>query len=363
MEKWKMSLDFFEDNKVGSLKKKIWEANDAEIDKILKDYEVPSPGEMDKPECYIQNTPRKILEKKKEKNDIVLISLGSTEVHGFHSVSSQDTLQATRICEAVRRYTKKEGRDVNLALPPWIYGNHPKHHVGMLGTIPISHSVLEKLLVDVMFGLWADGYRKQIFVNNHAQHWVIVSAIDEFSLRYPELPFFALAFDWCSAVWEFFLTKDKGGPFEDDFIHADEAETSVFLLLAPEMVKMKEAVDTKPRGYLPDGHFNKSANQLISRPNLWYNVRDNVPLEVKATPEGVVGRATHASAKKAKRPVACALSYLTLLIDDILEKFPPGVLPPIEEVTLFKKEEVEGYLKKPGKPGYKNPYRLWRPFS
>jgi creatinine amidohydrolase len=128
------------------------------------------------------------------------------------------------------------------------------------------------------------------------------------------------------------------------------------------MINMKEAVDTKPRGYLSDGHFNKSANQLISRPNLWYSVRNNVPLEIKATPEGVVGRARRASVKKAKRPVACALSYLTLLIDDILEKFPPGVLPPIEEVTLFKKEEVEGYLKKPNESGYKNPYRLWRPF-
>jgi len=238
--------ELFEKNKVGELMGKLWEASSAEIDKILRDYEVPSLGEMDKPGCYIQNTVRAVQSRKKEKNDIVLIPLGSTEVHGFHCASNQDTIQAARICEAACRYTAKHGREVNLALSPWIYGNHPKHHVGMLGTVPISPSVLEKLLVDVMFGLWADGYRKFIFVNNHAQHWIITSAIDAFGLRYPELPYYAVAFDWCSAVWEFFQTKDRGGPFEDNFIHADEAETSLMLLMAPEYVDMKHAVDTKP---------------------------------------------------------------------------------------------------------------------
>jgi creatinine amidohydrolase/Fe(II)-dependent formamide hydrolase-like protein len=137
---------------------------------------------MDKPGCYIQNTVRAVQNEKKLKNDIVLIPLGSTEVHGFHCASSQDTLQAARICEALRRYTARQGREVNLAFSPWFYGNHPKHHVGMIGTIPISPSLLERTLVDVMFGLWADGYRKFIFVNNHAQHWVIAAAIEEQSV-------------------------------------------------------------------------------------------------------------------------------------------------------------------------------------
>jgi len=349
----------FEDNAVGSVKKEVWEASDAEIDAILKGYDVPSPGEMDRPGSYIQTTLPNIQQKKLENNDVVLIPLGSTELHGYHSVPAQDLLQVTRICEAVRRYTARQGKEVSIALPPWIYGNHPKHHAGIIGTIPVSQGTLKQLLVDVMFGLWAQGLRKFIFINNHAQHWLIVAAMDEFGLRYPELPYYAVAFDWCSAVWEFF---QKGVCFEDDFIHSDEPEASLMLLLAPEMMDMSKAADTAPRGYLPDGHFNKSANQQVHRPNLWYSVRNNVPLEFVATPEGVVGSPTKASAEKAKKPVAAALRYLTLLIDDILGTFPPGVLPPIEEVTLYKHEEIEGYLKKPGEPGYKNSYRIWRPY-
>ena len=352
----------FEQNEVGRLKAALWDASDKEINQTLKDYGVPSPGEMEKPGCYIQMTHPLEQEKKLAKNDVVLIPLGSTELHGPHSVSAQDTLQVTRLCEAVRRYTAKQGRELNLALPPWLYGNHPKHHVGMVGTIPISQKALEMQLVDVMFGWWTQGYRKFVFVNNHAQHWVIVSAMDLFSLRYPQLPFFAHAFDWCCTVSEFFRTRDRGGSFEDDFIHGDETETSLALLLAPETVDMSRAIDTKARAYLPDGHYNRSANQRM-RPNLWYSVRNNVPLEIVAQPEGVVGRATLASAEKAKRPVAAALRYLTLLVDDVLKTFPPGKLPPIGEVTLFGKQEVEGYMKKLGEQGYKNPYRLWRPFS
>ncbi len=349
----------FEDNAVGNLKRELWEASDAEIDRILKDYDVPSAGEMERPGCYVQNTLPDIQQRRLEKNDVVLIPLGSTEIHGPHSIPAQDLLQVTRMCEAVRRYTARQGREVSIALSPWVYGNHPKHHAGMIGTIPISQSTLIRLLVDVMFGLWAQGLRKYIFVNNHAQHWLIVSVMDEFGLRYPELPFYSVAFDWCSAVWEFFQT---GVCFEEDFIHSDEAEASLMLLLAPEMMDMSKAVDTRPRGYLPDGHFNKSANQQVHRPNLWYSVRNNVPLEVVATPEGVVGSPTKATAEKARRPVAAALRYLTLLNDHILETFPPGVLPPVEEVTLYRDEEIAGYLKKPGEPGYKNPYRLWRPY-
>ena len=352
----------FEDNDVGRIKAETWDATDTEVDAILAAYGVPSTGELEKPGCYLQMTHPADQVERRRANDIVLVPLGSTELHGPHGVGAQDTLQVTRLCEAVRRHTAEQGRAVNLAWPPWLYGNHPKHHVGLIGTIPVSTTVLRQQLVDVVFGLWSQGYRKIIFVNNHAQHWVIAQAIDDFLLRYPELSAFMVAFDWCCAMSEFFRTKDRGGPFEDDFVHGDETETSLALLLAPEMVDMSRAVDTKIRAYLPDGHFNKSASQR-NRPNLWWSVRNNVPLETIAQPEGVLGRATLASAEKAKRPVAAALRYLTLLIEHILETFPPDTVPPIEEVTLFTEKETRGYYKKLGEEGYKNPYRLWKPYD
>jgi hypothetical protein len=49
---------------------------------------------------------------------------------------------------------------------------------------------------------------------------------------------------------------------------------------------------------------------------------------------------------------------LTLLNDQILEKFPPGKVPPVEEVTLRTAEEMEPYLREPGSEGWKSVYSL-----
>jgi creatinine amidohydrolase len=350
-----------EDNAVARLKKSIADATDKQIDEILAEYEIPSLGELEKPCCYIQTTPLPIQRDKMAKDDVVFIPLGSTELHGSHSVQAQDLLQASRLVEAVRRYTAKQGRETNLAYSPWPYGWHPYHHIGVIGSIPISASALMHQVVDVMFGLWAMGYRKQVLVNNHAGISLVIQALNEFRYRYPQLPIVAVAVDWCVAVGDFFKTKSRGGSFETDFIHADEAETSIAMVLCPEMLRMEWVVDTIPKGYLPDGHFERSAENL-GRPNSWQANTGLVPQEVIHTPVGVVGKATLADPAKSRRAVAAALRYLTLLHDDILRTFAPGQLPPIDETTLFSSEEAKDYVKKPGEPGYKNPYRLWKPY-
>lgn len=115
----------FEDNSVGGLKKQIWDASEQQIDRILSDYEVPSPSELGKPDSYIQTTVRQRLIANRRKNDIVFIPVGSTENHGVHTISGLETLVVTQICEAVRRYAAKRGAPVNLALSPLFYGAHP----------------------------------------------------------------------------------------------------------------------------------------------------------------------------------------------------------------------------------------------
>ena len=69
---------FFEDNKVGQLKKRLWDASEAEIQSILNDYGIPSDSELGRPGCYIQNSPRKMVIDKRHQNDIVLVPSGCT---------------------------------------------------------------------------------------------------------------------------------------------------------------------------------------------------------------------------------------------------------------------------------------------
>jgi creatinine amidohydrolase len=349
---------FFEDNEVGRLKKAVWDATDAQIDAILAEYGVPAPVEWGKPGSYIQTTTRWQVEQNRKRNDIVFIPVGCTELHGQHLPSASDTLYVSQICEGVRRYTARRGAAVNLALPPLNYGAHPYHHVGMPGTVIVREHVVREMMIDVMLGLWNDGFRKQLIVNNHGQLWVLESAVQEFMKRY-QLPGIFRVIDWHRGVREFFRATDRGGRLDTNFVHADESETSLGLLLHPDMVDMQYAVDTEGKAYLPDGHFDKSVDPF-SRPSRWSEGEGHFAIEIAATPEGVVGKATHGTAQKAKRPVAAILKELTLWNDHVLAAFPPGKVPPVEEVTLRTAHDMEPYLREPLSEGWKPVYALPR---
>ena len=347
---------FFENNPVGQLKKELWDATDEQVDAMLAEYGIPSPPEWTKRGAYIQMTPRHELVENRRKNDVVFIPVGCTENHGMHSVSAMDTLFVTSMVEGVRRYTAKHGAPCNLALPPLMYGGHPYHHMGMPGTVVVREDVVRKQLMDVMLGLWNDGFRKQIIVNNHGHLWMLESAIQEFQKTY-QLPGYFRVLDWHRAVREFFATKDRGGGWDTPFVHADESETSFGLLLFPDMVDMDYAVDTEPVNYLPPGHMDNSVDGARA-PSRWSEAEGHIAIEIKATPEGVVGSATKATAQKAKRPMLAILRYLTLLHDQILEAFPAGTVPPTEMVTLRKEKDLAPYLKEPLSEGWESVYGL-----
>jgi creatinine amidohydrolase len=360
MDEKAVRVPFFENTSVGQLKKKIYNMSDREIDDLLREYGIPAPGELEKPGSYIQNTVRKELVENRRKNDIVIVPVGSTENHGPHSVSGHDIFQVTRIAEAVRRKTQKTGAPINLT-HPLNYGCHPPWHQGMFGTVMVGDEAFEQTIMHIMYGLWNDGFRKQIWINNHAHQNEIEKAIKRFMNTY-QLPGFYLALEWVRAAREFFETEEYEGKFTTRFVHADEAETSFALLLFPEMVKMENVVDTQPLPdftYLPPGHFDLSAEDLY-RPNTYKTRAGDIPLELVATPEGVVGKASLGTAEKGKRPVVAICEYLVLLQKEILQTWPAGTVPEPEKTTFRTNKEMEPYLKEPGSRGWKSVYSLPR---
>jgi creatinine amidohydrolase/Fe(II)-dependent formamide hydrolase-like protein len=349
-------LIYFEDTSVGRLKKEVWEASEEKIDKILADYAIPSPSELGKAGSYIQNTPRHKCIEKRRKNDILFIPIGCTENHGMHANSGLDTFMVTQILEGVRRYTAKQGRECNLAFTPLNYGGHPYHHMGMPGTVIIPKETVEEMVIYTMLGLWNDGYRKIILINNHGHLWMLVSAIQEFMKRF-QLPGIFQVLDWHRAVREFFIPSGRKDSLETDFVHADESETAVGLLMFNEMIDMSVVQDAEGQSFLPDGHFDKSVDPY-RRPHRWSEGEGHIAIERFATPEGIVGAPSKATAQKGKRPIAAILRYLTLLHDEILEAFPAGKVPPVDKVSLRTPAELEPYLKEPFSEGWKSVYEL-----
>lgn len=349
----------FEDTPVGRMKKELWDASDAEIDKILEDYGVPSPSELGKAGSYIQTTPRSKQIEKRNKNDIVFVPIGCTENHGKHANTGLDTFMVTQILEGVRRYTAKMGNECSLAFPPLLYGGHPYHHIGMPGTVIMPEEVVKETLIYTMLGLWDDGYRKIIFVNNHGHCWMIEAAIHEFCKRY-QLPGIFRTVEWHRSVREFFTPTDsRGNDFETAFIHADEAETAVGMLMFNDMLDMSAAEEAWPTSYLFDGQFDTSID-CYRRPSSWSLGEGHSAIERNGTPQGVVGNPKLATAQKAKRPIAAILKYLTMIHDEIAEKYPAGTVPPVEMTTLRTEEELAPFLKEPLSEGWKSVHELPR---
>ena len=81
-------------------------------------------------------------------------------------------------------------------------------------------------------------------------------------------------------------------------------------------------------------------------------------MECICQPEGVIGDARMADGKKAKAGVEKTLDYLTKLVNDILEKYPAGTLPPIDMMTQRSREDIEAVIKGPNAPGGRHIYTL-----
>jgi creatinine amidohydrolase/Fe(II)-dependent formamide hydrolase-like protein len=314
----------------------------------------PDGGHMERPSgIYLQTMTGRQAAERLASNDLILLPIGSTENHGPHACSGEDTFLVTRIAELVAQKT-----GCTVAEPMW-YGSHPYHHLGMPGTVVIPEETFIAYIRAILAGLWNGGFRKIILLNGHGQDYAIPVAMHQFAKRY-QVPMILVNVNWWFVIPEHLRDREHGGPFETPFVHADECETSYSLALFPEMIDMKEAVDTRTTSLFPEGHIDKSGSALGLPIPFWQQVGASA-IEVVATPEGVVGCATLADAEKAKPGLNAILDYLERLVTDIMKKYPAGCLPPTEQITQRSPEEVESVLKGPLQPGGRHLYTLGYP--
>jgi len=304
----------------------------------------PSGGHMEKPSgLYYQTMTGKQIEDRLRKNDLLIVPVGSTEAHGAHACPGEDTFLVTRMAEQVAGVT-----GCTVAEPIW-YGSHPFHHLGMPGTVVIPEEDLAAYLRAVIAGFWNTGFRKIILLNGHGQDYVIPMAIHQFGKKY-QVPAILVNVNWWFCFPEHIRDRAHGGPFETQFVHGDECETSYSLALFPEMIEMKHAPSSTPMKIFPEGHIDKSGSAYGLPIPFWQQIGASA-IEVVSTPCGVVGNAKLADPKKAEPGLNRIMDYLVKLISDILEAYPAGKLPPIEAMSMRDRKLVEDVIKGPLKGG------------
>jgi creatinine amidohydrolase/Fe(II)-dependent formamide hydrolase-like protein len=304
----------------------------------------PKGGHFDKPDkIYLQTMTKKDMEERLAKNDILIVPVGSTENHGAAGPIGEDTFIVTRMAEEIAKAT---GCTV---AHPLCYGSHPYHHLGQPATVVIPDDVFSDYIRAMIAGFWNTGFRKQIWMSIHGQEYIIPSAINEFGKRY-QVPAMVIFVDVPRVMGQTLMDKAHGGPYDNPFRHADEAETSVSMALFPEMCKLEDAEDNTPWGFLPEGHVDKGGD-IYNYPIPGHCHIGCGGIECVIYPEGVIGKPSLADPNKAYKSVETYMDYVKKLHDDILAKFPPGVLPESKYLSQRPTEEIEALLKGPRKGG------------
>jgi creatinine amidohydrolase/Fe(II)-dependent formamide hydrolase-like protein len=304
----------------------------------------PKGGHFDKPDkIYLQTMTKKDMEERLAKNDILIVPVGSTENHGAAGPIGEDTFIVTRMAEEIAKAT---GCTV---AHPLCYGSHPYHHLGQPATVVIPDDVFSDYIRAMIAGFWNTGFRKQIWMSIHGQEYIIPSAINEFGKRY-QVPAMVIFVDVPRVMGQTLMDKAHGGPYDNPFRHADEAETSVSMALFPEMCKLEDAEDNTPWGFLPEGHVDKGGD-IYNYPIPGHCHIGCGGIECVIYPEGVIGKPSLADPNKAYKSVETYMDYVKKLHDDILAKFPPGVLPESKYLSQRPAEEIEALLKGPRKGG------------
>lgn len=167
------------------------------------------------------------------RNAVVILPVGSTEQHGPHLPTQVDSLLSG---EVGRRAARKVADRMPIVVAPTVWHGLAEHHLSLGGTLSLDlatfHSVLRCLVRSILKG----GFRRIFLLNGHGGNIAALTAIvNDFAIEF-DAPI-ATASYWLLAQEAFGKILER----QTNVRHACEAETSMLLQLAPQLVDMERA--------------------------------------------------------------------------------------------------------------------------
>jgi creatinine amidohydrolase len=178
------------------------------------------------------------------KDDVVaasqsaILPVGATEQHGPHMGCGMDTVLADRLCAAVAERTQVP------MLPALPYGCSLGHSRRWPGTIPVQPPTLIALVKEIGEGAYYSGVRRLFIVNTHVTNAApLRCALEMLRAEHDDLMVGLFNSAELSP-----RVRDAHFADAEDW-HANDAETSLMLALAPEMVRtdLLDAADDPDR--------------------------------------------------------------------------------------------------------------------
>jgi creatinine amidohydrolase len=224
---------------------------------------------------------------------VVVLPTGSVEQHGPHLPLDVDSFLVESVCLEVGR----RAADRVLVLPPVGYGLN-MHHLDFPGTIHIEPEVFIAFCLNITKSVAYHGFQRILLVNGHGSNGPLVDLVARKTVLATQ--------SLCAAVNYFSLGVEAFGRVRQTPVmaHADEFETSLYLHLAPERVRMERAVAG-----------NDVAGAYMSSDSTSPHVRFN-DYWSRWTKVGVHGDPTVATAEKGKVIWEAILGRMLELIDE-----------------------------------------------
>ena len=226
---------------------------------------------------------------------IAVLPVGATEQHGPHLASGTDSVLASA---AVGAAVERTG---DVALPVLAYGCSLGHTDRWPGTLSLSAMTMTAVVMDIGRWVRASGFRKLVMVNSHATNGPpCQSALLQLRHEVPDLRMrFVSTFDVTPAANAGYMA-DAPDP------HANEAETSLLLHVAPGLVHLERAVDEE----------DLTIGRVLQYP---------MP---QVTVSGVVGRPTSATVASGERLFGIVVDGLVELLEQARRETDP--IEPVE---------------------------------
>ena len=224
---------------------------------------------------------------------VVILPTGSTEQHGKHLPLDTDVFLSESVCLEVGR----RAPDRVLVLPPIAYGLN-LHHIDFPGTIHIEPEVFIAFCLNITKSVAYHGFQKILLVNGHGSNYPLVDLVARKTVLATESLCFAANY------FTFLLDAFNEIKESDVIAHADEFETSLYLHLAGDRVKMDQAAPGDDR---MGKHVSSDSTTSVRFNDFWG----------RWTTLGVHGDPTKATAKKGKIIFEAAVDGLIELVDEI----------------------------------------------